>query len=99
MRRTCLLAAGCVFALSPPLFAEQDVSAILDCFIAARTRNVERGRRYTYVENADFFTYEKGGGLGKDRSATHEIVFLEGFRFRKLISGTPSRSIPARKRA
>ncbi len=86
MRRTYLLAAGCVLALTPPLVAEHDVSAILNRFVAAQTRNDEQARQYTYVEDADFFTYEDGGSLRKDRSETHEIVFLEGLQFRKLIA-------------
>ncbi len=65
----------------------EDVSDILNRFVVAQRANDGEARRYTYVEHADFFTYEDGGKkLRKDRSEENEIIFVEGLQFKKLIS-------------
>jgi hypothetical protein len=63
----------------------QDVNAILKRFLEAEGRNGEKAGRYTYVEHADYFNFDKNGRANKVLSETHEIVFVEGGPYRKLV--------------
>jgi hypothetical protein len=79
MRLLILLAAV-------PLWAFDDAGAILKRWIEAQHQNDQRGQQYTYVEDADWFTYEKDGQLRKYRSATSEVLFVEGLEYQKLVA-------------
>jgi hypothetical protein len=68
-----------------PLLAE-DPNEIIKRFIEVETKNWERASQYTYVQRADFFDFDKNGQPKKDRSETHEIVFVEGGSYKKLIA-------------
>jgi hypothetical protein len=69
-----------------PLFAAEDPNEIVKRFIEADRKNWERASQYTYVEQADFFDFDKNGQPRKDRSETHEIVFVEGATYKKLVA-------------
>lgn len=68
------------------LCAADDATVILRRFVAAQKENEERAKQYIYVESADFFNYAKPGKERKNRSETHEVMFIEGQRFKKLVS-------------
>jgi hypothetical protein len=69
-----------------PLLAAEDPNEIVKRFIEADRKNWERASEYTYVEQADYFDFDKNGQPRKDRSETHEIVFVEGAAYKKLIA-------------
>jgi len=69
-----------------PARATEDANDILKRFIEARNSNWKRASQYTYVEQAEFFSFNKTGQPKKDRSETHEIIFLEGLAYKKLIA-------------
>jgi len=65
----------------------EDVAAILKHFVAVQQANDTEARQYTYLEHAEFSTYEADGvTFRKDRSEDSEIVFVEGLQFKKLLS-------------
>jgi hypothetical protein len=67
------------------MFAFDEANDVVKRFIAADAKNWEQARQYTYVAHADFFTIEKGQPR-KDRSETHDVIFVEGGTFNKLIA-------------
>jgi len=67
-------------------FAAEDANAIVKRFLDAPSRNWEQAGEYTYVEQADFFVFDKNGQPRRDRSETHEIIFLEGSTYKRLIA-------------
>ena len=79
MRLLILLAAV-------PLWAFDDAGAILKRWIEAQKQNDQRAQQYTYVEDADWFTYEKNGQLRKNFSETSEVLFVEGLEYKKLVA-------------
>ena len=79
MRLLILLAAV-------PLWAFDDAGAILKRWIEAQHQNDQRAQQYTYVEDADWFTYEKDGQLRKNFSETSEVLFVEGLEYKKRVA-------------
>jgi hypothetical protein len=80
MRLLVLLAALPVWA------AEDDPNEIVKRLIEAENTNRARASQYTYVEHADFFRFDKNSQPTKDRSETHQIVFVEGEPYKKLVA-------------
>jgi len=74
-----------LFAAGPAQAAE-DADSLLQRLIHAQKQNDAQADRYTYVEEADYFTYDKSGQLHKLRSTTSEIMFIEGTRYTKLVA-------------
>ncbi|MDP9171142.1 MAG: outer membrane lipoprotein-sorting protein [Acidobacteriota bacterium] len=68
-----------------PAWAAEDPIQILKRFIAADKNNARAAGQYTYVEHAEYFNFDKSGKVTGDRSETHEIVFVEGGEYRKLV--------------
>jgi hypothetical protein len=83
MRSTtrCLL-----FLATLPLLASDDPNEIIRRFVAADNKNWERASQYTYVEQTEYFTPVKDGPAKKDRSETHEVIFVEGASYKKLVA-------------
>lgn len=69
-----------------PVWAAEDPNEILKRFIEAENQNRERASQYAYVERADFFRFDKNSQPRKDRSETHQIVFVEGKPYKKLVA-------------
>jgi hypothetical protein len=67
-----------------PLRAGDDATGILQRLVDAQTRNDRMARQYTCLEETEWFTYSKNGQLHKNRSETHEIIFVEGVKYKKL---------------
>lgn len=67
-----------------PLFATDDANALIQRLVEAQAQNDRLARQYTYLEETAWFTYDKNGRTHRNRSETHEIVFVEGVEFRKL---------------
>ena len=69
-----------------PVWAAEDANEIVKRYIAADSKNWERGSQYTFVEHADYFSFDKNHQPKKDRSETHEVVFVEGDSYKKLVA-------------
>jgi len=69
-----------------PLTAADDANAILKGLVEAEKQNDRLARQYTYREETTWFTFDKGGRPRRKRSETHDVVFVEGVKFRKLIA-------------
>jgi len=68
------------------LLAGEQPNEIIKRYIAAGNQNWERASQYTWVEQADYFSIVKGGPPKKDRSETHEVMFIEGGSHKKLVA-------------
>lgn len=66
--------------------AADDPNDILKRFFEAERKNWEKASRYTHVEQKDDYSFEKDGTSRKDRSQTHEVIFVEGETYRKLVA-------------
>jgi hypothetical protein len=75
-----------VFLAAVPLWAFDDTGAILKRWIEAQHQNDQRAQQYTYVEDTDWFTYEKNGQLRRDRFTSSEVLFVEGLEYKKLLA-------------
>jgi hypothetical protein len=69
-----------------PAWAAEDANAILKRCVEAESRNWESAGQYTYVERADYFSFDKKGQATKDRSETHDVIFVEGLQYKKLVA-------------
>jgi len=69
-----------------PAWAAEDANEIVRRFIDAQSENWKRASQYTYVEQTGFFGFDKNGQPKKKLSETHEIVFVEGLAYRRLIA-------------
>jgi hypothetical protein len=73
------------FLLLLPLRA-QDVDDILKRNREATKQNEERAKQYTYVEETDNFEYDKQGHAKKTGSETHDVIFVEGEFYKRLVA-------------
>jgi hypothetical protein len=87
-----------VFLAALPLLASDDPNEIIKRFIAADSKNWERASQYTYVEQAEYLTPVKDGPAKKDRSETHEVIFVEGASYKKLVARN-DKPLDAKERA
>jgi hypothetical protein len=71
--------------LLPPLRG-QHVDAILQRNRGVNKQNEERAKQYTYVEETDNFEYDKHGERKKTGSETHDVIFVEGESYRRLVA-------------
>jgi hypothetical protein len=83
--RMILLACLMILSLRGQNAAE-DSASILKQYDEAQKRNGERANRYTYVEDVDYFKYDKNGQARKDRSETNDVIFVEGESYKRLIA-------------
>jgi hypothetical protein len=65
-------------------WSTQEANAIIKRLADAQKQNDSVAGEYTYVQEAVFFTYDKAGHPNKDRSETHDIIFVEGISYSKL---------------
>ena len=77
-----------------PVCASEDANAILQRFVAAQQKNWKLASQYTYVEQADYFGFDKNGQPKKNRSETNEVIFLEGATYKRLIARNESPLAP-----
>ena len=84
--------------LAAPLWAAEDADAILRRLIAAARENNQRAQQYTYLEETRRFRFDKNGKPRQVQSETHEVIFVEGLKYKKLVqrNGKP---LSARERA
>jgi hypothetical protein len=68
-----------------PLCA-QDVDAIIQHNREANKQNDERANQYTYIEETDNFEYDKQGHAKKTGSETHDVIFVEGESYKRLVA-------------
>jgi hypothetical protein len=64
----------------------QDVDDILRRNHEADKQNDERAKPYTYVEESDNFEYDKRGQAKKTHSQTHDVIFVEGESYKRLVA-------------
>jgi hypothetical protein len=72
--------------LALPLWASEDVDAIIKRAIEAQRQNDPRAQQYTYVQQTEHFTLNKEGQQHRTSTATHEVIFVEGLRYQKLVA-------------
>ena len=77
-----------------PLWAADDVHAILQRVVEAEKANAQRAGQYAFVEDIDHFTYDKTGKPKKESSETHEIIFVEGLEYKKLVARNGKPLVP-----
>jgi hypothetical protein len=70
----------------PLCAADSDVEAILKRLVEAQHQNDKRAQQYTYVEETERFTFDKNGSPHNTGSATHDVIFVEGLKFNKLVA-------------
>jgi len=75
-----------LLAALPVWAVEDDPNEIVKLLIESENQNRERASQYTYVEQADFFRFDKNSQPRKDRSETYQIVFVEGEPYKKLVA-------------
>jgi hypothetical protein len=78
--------ATCAIALAAAHSGLCAVQDILKRFPEAENHNGEKAGQYTYVEQADHFSFDKNGQAKKFGSETYDIIFVEGGVFRKLVA-------------
>jgi hypothetical protein len=74
-----------LLALLPPCPAG-DANVILRRYLDADKQNDEKAEQYTYVTDSAWFVRGKNGDLHQDRSETHEVIFVEGLAYNKLVA-------------
>ena len=62
----------------------EEANGIIKKLTLAQKQNDSFAGEYTYVQEAAFFTYDKAGHANKDRTETHDIIFVEGISYSKL---------------
>ena len=75
-----------VFAMLLLPLRAQDVDDILKRNHEADKQNDERAKQYTYVEETDSFEYDKHGQAKKTVSLTHDVIFVEGESYERLVA-------------
>jgi hypothetical protein len=69
-----------------PVWGAEDAETIVKKLIEAQRLNDKRAQQYTYVEETERFVVDKDGRARKTGSATHDVIFVEGFKFNKLLA-------------
>jgi hypothetical protein len=69
-----------------PLWAADDVNAILKRLIETERKNDKAAQQYTYVEATERYVFDKDGQARKTESDTHEVIFVEGLKYEKLVA-------------
>jgi hypothetical protein len=75
-----------IFAILTLPLRAQDVDNILKRNREADKQNDERAKQYTYVEDTDNFEYDKHGERKKTGSETHDVIFVEGESYKRLVA-------------
>ena len=65
-------------------WSAEEANGIIKRLAEAQKQNDSVAGEYTYVQEAVFFTYDKAGHANKDRSETHDMIFVEGISYSKL---------------
>src|SRR5258708_4935779 len=69
-----------------PLCGQNSVDDILRRNREADKQNGERAARYTYTEETQNFEYDKHGQAKKTDSQTHDVIFVEGESYKRLVA-------------
>jgi len=69
-----------------PVWSADDADAIVRQLIAAQRLNDKRAQQYTYVEETERFIFDKSGKARRTGTETHEVIFVEGLKFNKLVA-------------
>lgn len=75
-----------ILAGSASLLGADDANSIIRRLVEAEKLNAERASQYTYVERKVDYAFDKDGTARQDRTQTHEIIFVEGESYRKLVA-------------
>jgi len=72
--------------LALPLWATDDVNTILRHVVAADHRNEKNAQQYTYIQETIRFALDKDGQMRQTSTVTHEVIFVEGLKYEKLVA-------------
>ena len=75
-----------LFSLSLSLSAQTAPAPILGKLAAVQAANDKRAEQYAYSEDTERYAIGKDGAAHLKLSTTHEVIFVEGLRYRKLVS-------------
>jgi len=81
-----------------PLLGGDDVNPIIQRLIEAQNQNDERAQQYTYTEETERFAFDKHGNARKADAETHEVIFVEGIKYKKLVARN-GKPLSAREKA
>lgn len=71
--------------LALPLWAADDADAILQRLVKAQEKNDQLATQYTYTEQLERFSFDRAGQPHSTGSETHDVIFVEGLRYEKLV--------------
>lgn len=69
-----------------PLFGADNVHLVIERLITTQNQNDERAQQYTYTEETERFAFDKRGKARKTEAETHEVIFVEGIKYKKLVA-------------
>jgi hypothetical protein len=72
--------------LTLPLSAAEDANAIFRRLIEAQQRNGDRANQFTFTQETRHFGFQKNGEPHLRQTETHEMIFVEGLEYRKLVA-------------
>jgi hypothetical protein len=72
--------------LALPLWAAEDANAIVRRLVEAEHGNRDRVSQFTYTEETRRFDFRKNGEPHLRLTETHEVIFVEGLEYRKLVA-------------
>jgi hypothetical protein len=84
--------------LTVPAWAADDVTTILKRLVDAERKNEKVAQQYTYTEVRENFAIDKTGKERLESAAKHEVVFVEGLEYHKLVEKN-GRPLNAREQA
>jgi hypothetical protein len=75
-----------VFLLAAATLHAADANTILQRFIQSEKQNDKLAGQYTCREEITWFSFGRNGQPHPNRSETHDVIFVEGVKFRKLVA-------------
>jgi hypothetical protein len=72
--------------LALPLWGAEDANAIVSRLIQAQDAGDKLDEQYTYVQETRRFRFDKDGRPRQTEWETHEIIFVEGMAYEKLVA-------------
>jgi hypothetical protein len=72
--------------LTLQLRAADDVDVIIKRLIDAERNNSKLAQKYTYQEETERFIFNRDGEPRRTQSETHDVIFVEGLQYRKLVA-------------
>ncbi len=69
-----------------PLWGAEDPTEIIKRLVAAEQKNGQASLQYTYVQETERYRFAKDGQPRLASSEKHDVIFVEGLRYEKLVA-------------